>query len=222
MSGRISGLGMGGGAVGYVNPDMPPEVVRALAERGLNPDGSRMMATADRLQGLNDRISTDWAAMGFEPSAPPQAAPMPDIFVGANSPLAETGPDPFGAATRDRLAAHTAQTDADYEARMAVADAILNSAPPSFGDAGRGRPVTPYAQAESDPGFSKVASAVAAAPKPPIPKARPAPTTYAVKAGDNPTKIAKALGISLKQLEAKNPGILKRAKRLQIGSTVKV
>lgn len=221
MAGRISGLGMGGGAVGYVNPDMPPEVVRALAERGLNPDGSRI-ATADRLQSLNDQISTDWAAMGFTPSPMPQAAPEPDIFVGANSPLAETGPDPFGAATREKLAGMGGQIDADMARTNALADAIMNadtSAPVSFGDAGRGRPVTPFAAVEDK---AKPAAAVAAAPKPPIPKARPAPTTYTVKAGDNPTKIAKALGISLKQLEAKNPGILKRAKRLQIGSTVKV
>lgn len=44
--------------------------------------------------------------------------------------------------------------------------------------------------------------------------------SYKIQAGDNPSKIAKNLGITLKDLEAKNPGILKRAKRLKIGGTI--
>ena len=45
--------------------------------------------------------------------------------------------------------------------------------------------------------------------------------SYKIQPGDNPTKIAQKLGLkSVKDLEAKNPGILKRAKRLKIGGTI--
>lgn len=45
--------------------------------------------------------------------------------------------------------------------------------------------------------------------------------SYKIQPGDNPTKIAQKLGLkSVKELEAKNPGILKRAKRLKIGGTI--
>lgn len=143
MAGRISGLNWNGG--GYVNPDMPPEVAQALAERGFNPDGTRM-PTRDRLAGINDRISADWQQMGFNPPAPPQLPPPleENIFIGANSPVADTGPDPFGQQTRGRLAAQSAGIDADMARTNALADAIMNadtSSPPppaAFNDAGRG------------------------------------------------------------------------------------
>jgi hypothetical protein len=44
--------------------------------------------------------------------------------------------------------------------------------------------------------------------------------SYKIKPGDNPTEIANALGLTLDQLEDRNPGILKRAKRLKIGDTI--
>ena len=44
--------------------------------------------------------------------------------------------------------------------------------------------------------------------------------SYKIKSGDNPTNIANALGLTLDQLEDRNPGILKRAKRLKIGDTI--
>jgi hypothetical protein len=44
--------------------------------------------------------------------------------------------------------------------------------------------------------------------------------SYKIQAGDNPSKIANSLGMTLDQLEKKNPGILKRAKRLKIGGTI--
>lgn len=44
--------------------------------------------------------------------------------------------------------------------------------------------------------------------------------SYKIQPGDNPSKIAKNLGMSLQDLEQKNPGILKRAKRLKIGGTI--
>jgi hypothetical protein len=218
MSGKISGLGWNTG--GYVNPDMPDAVVKALAERGLNPDGSRM-ATRDRLQGIDDRISADWRDMGF---MPPQTMADPraqyvgnntDMFVGANSPLAETGPDPFGQDTRAGLAAQGAEIDADMARTNALVDAILNApaAPPQARNAPSGMGYTP--------GLPKAQPAAAMAPVP-KPKARPKPETYTIKAGDNPTTIAKAFGMSLKELEAKNPGILRKARRLKVGATVKV
>jgi hypothetical protein len=44
--------------------------------------------------------------------------------------------------------------------------------------------------------------------------------TLKVRPGHNPTKIAQELGMTLDQLEKKNPGILKRARRLKPGETV--
>jgi hypothetical protein len=216
MTGRISGLGWTAG--GYMNPDMPPEVARALAERGFAPDGTRL-PTPVRLKGINDRISADWQQMGFNPPAPPQSPPSPEenIFEGANSPFADTGPDPFGQETRQGLEAMTAGIDADMGRTNALVDAILNAetAPPSFGDAGRGRPVTPFEAVEAP-------EAPAAAVAPPKPRMKPPATEYTIQAGDNPTTIAKRHGLTLKELEARNPGILKKARRLKIGAKVNV
>lgn len=75
--------------------------------------------------------------------------------------------------------------------------------------------MTPFAAVEAP-------EAPAAAVAPPKPRARPRPETYTIKAGDNPTTIARAFGMSLKELEAKNPGIIKKARRLKVGSTIKV
>lgn len=44
--------------------------------------------------------------------------------------------------------------------------------------------------------------------------------SYKVQSGDNPSKIAKNLGMSLQDLEKKNPGIIKRARKLKIGGTI--
>jgi hypothetical protein len=85
---------------------------------------------------------------------------------------------------------------------------------PSFADQSS-KTVNPYVAPKRE---EKPAAAMA----PPKPKARPRPEAYTIKAGDNPTTIARAFGMSLKELEAKNPGILKRAKRLKIGTQVKV
>lgn len=195
--GKISGMSWQSG--GYVNPSIPPEVAQALAERGFNPDGSRM-ATADRLKGINDRISQDWAAMGFNPP-PPEQDPNPRA--------------------RMRVEQFTRGVDADYEARMAVADAILAGRPetarqrpaPGGGTTVAARPEMPAT------GFP---AARAQPSKAPIPKARPRAESYTIRKGDSPEKIARMHGMSLKELEAKNPGILKRARRLKIGSKVRV
>jgi hypothetical protein len=45
---------------------------------------------------------------------------------------------------------------------------------------------------------------------------------YKIQDKDNPTKIAKKLGISLDDLEKKNPGLIKRAKRLKIGDSLNI
>lgn len=64
-----------------------------------------MSDTKKRLDALNSRISADWDKMGFAPkqALPKQKVADPrakyvgnnrDIFRGANSPLASTGPEP--------------------------------------------------------------------------------------------------------------------------------
>lgn len=76
----------------------------------------------------------------------------------------------------------------------------------------------------SDPRASLPIGALPAAPAPviPIPRARPAPTSYTIQKGDNPSRIAESLGLTLEQLEAKNPGLMKRARRLQIGEKLEI
>jgi hypothetical protein len=44
--------------------------------------------------------------------------------------------------------------------------------------------------------------------------------SYEIKSGDNPTKIAKSLGTTPDDLEKKNPGFLKRARRLKPGEKI--
>lgn len=217
MAGRISGLNWNAG--GYMNPDMSPEVMQLLAERGFNPDGTRR-----KLDAINDRITSDWQAMGFEPSAPPEPsapAPEPDIFAGANSPFADPAympPEPqFGAITRARLAEQKQGIDEDYDQTNALVDALLNGEQQAPA-AAMAQPRNPI----SGMAFNPALPEQPAAPKPPIPRARPAPTSYTIRKGDNPTTIAKRYGLSLAELEAKNPGILKKARRLKVGSTLKV
>ncbi|HLO79205.1 MAG TPA: LysM domain-containing protein [Magnetospirillum sp.] len=218
MGRSISGIIWGSG---YANPDMPPEVVRALAERGYAPDGSRL-PTQSRLDAINATISDDWQRMGF---SAPQAVADPraqyagnntDLFQGANSPFADPGYMPasepaFGADTRAALDAHNQQIDADTARVNALADAILNAEPRQPRNTG-GMSYTPDLPEEQQP----------AAVAPPKPRLRPQPTEYVVKQGDNPTTIAKALGVSLRDLERKNPGLLKKARRLRIGARIKV
>lgn len=214
----------------YQNPDMPPEVAKLLAERGFNPDGSRMeglgaafdgLSTQQRLDALNQRISADWQQMGFDPSMPPQDMADPraqyvgnntDIFLGANSPMANTGPDLFGQETRQKLATLNQRIDADMAAMDAPAPVNTSVDTPR-------NPIGGMSYTPALPPPPPAAPPVADVPKP---KPRPRPTTYVVRAGDNPTTIARKLGMSLKELEAKNPGLLKKARRLKIGSSLKV
>jgi hypothetical protein len=219
MAGRnISGIQWNGG--GYMNPDISPEVAAELARRGFNPDGTRM-PTQSRLDGINDRISQDWQGMGF---MPPQTMADPraqyvgnntDIFVGANSPMANTGQDPFGAETRQKVAGIKQDIDADMGKQNALIDkqnALIEAlmapeAPPAAFNDQSSKPANPYREPAS-------------AMTPPKPRMRPKPEAYTIQKGDNPSTIAKAFGMTLKELEAKNPGILKKAKRLKIGATV--
>jgi LysM repeat protein len=46
--------------------------------------------------------------------------------------------------------------------------------------------------------------------------------SYKIQDNDNPTRIAKKLGMSLAELEKKNPGLLKRAKKLKIGGSLNI
>lgn len=209
---------------GFMNPDMPPAVIKALAERGYAPDGARLpaptigaafdgMTTQQRLAALNDRISQDWQGMGF---MPPQTMADPraqyvgnntDIFVGANSQMANTGPDPFGQETRQKLAALNQRIDGDM---MRLAEAPLEA------------PAMP--QRSPVGGMSYTPPLPAPPPPPPVPKPtpRPRPGSYVIKQGDNPTTIARRFGLTLSELEAKNPGILKRARKLRPGQAVNI
>jgi hypothetical protein len=214
--------GLLGNGSSYMNPDIPPEVVKLLAEMGYAPDGTKLeqgglgsafdgLSTQQRLDGLNSRISADWQQMGFNPPPPPQSPEMEEnIFIGANSPMADTGPDPFGQETRARLDGINRRIDADMAAMEAPPEAPRNPV--------GGMSYTP-ALPPPPPVAPPAPPPVADVPKP---KPRPKPTTYVVRAGDNPTKIARKLGLTLRQLEELNPGILKNARRLKIGSSLKV
>ena len=126
-------------------------------------------------------------------------------------------PDPyFGLDTAMKLAKGRREIDAGYDRTNALVDALLNPAEEEA-SAVADTPRRPISGMAFTPGLPKQPEA----PKPPIPRPRPAPTAYTVKAGDNPTTIARALGISLAELERKNPGILKKARRLKVGSEVK-
>jgi len=212
----------------YQNPHMPPAVIKALAKAGFAPDGSRLpeptiggafkgLSTQERLAVLNDRISQDWQGMGFMPLqavADPRAGYVganKDIFQGANSEFASTMPDPFGQATRAKLDAINRRIDGDM---MRVAEPPLPA--PQEGPA--------VAQAGPMGGMSYTPPLPAPMPAPPVPRPtpRPRPSSYVIKAGDNPTKIARMFGMTLADLEAKNPGILKRARRLRPGQSVNI
>jgi hypothetical protein len=218
--GKISGVSWQQG--GYTNPDIPDSVIRALAEKGLNPDGSRM-STRQRLDGIDARISEDWQAMGFRPGqsvADPRAQYVgsnTDIATGANSPMAYTGPEPgFGAETRQRLDRLGQGIDSDIARQDALVKALL--APPEA----RQSPAAPGATMVAARPEMAATGFPAATARPPKPTPRPRPETYTVKAGDTPSEIARAMGLSLRELERKNPGIIKRARRLKVGSKVRV
>jgi hypothetical protein len=209
---------------GYINPNMPPAVIKALAEAGFAPDGTRLpeptigsafdgLSTQDRLAALDDRISQDWQGMGFDPPEPPAPEPPPEenIFIGANSGFADTGPDPFGAETRQKLDAINRRIDGDMM-RMAEPPLPVPQQAPAMPQRG---PIG---------GMSYTPPLPAPMPRPPVPKPtpRPQPSSYTIKAGDNPTKIARMFGMTLGELEKKNPGILKNARRLKPGAAVKI
>ena len=212
----------------YVNPNMSPAVIKALADAGFAPDGSKLpppmigsafdgMSTQDRLNGINDRITQDWQRMGFNPPAPPAAEPPPEenIFEGANSPFADTGPDPFGQETRQKLDGLNSQIDSGFD--RVNSDMRALEAPPAPEPS-----QTP--QGGLLGGMSYTTPLPAPMPAPPVPKPtpRPRPSSYTVKAGDNPTTIARRFGMTLKELEAKNPGILKKARRMRVGGVVNI
>jgi hypothetical protein len=209
---------------GYINPNMPPAVIKALAEAGFAPDGTRLpeptigsafdgLSTQNRLAALDDRISQDWQGMGFDPPEPPAPEPPPEenIFIGANSGFADTGPDPFGAETRQSVDAINRRIDGDMM-RMAEPPLPAPQQAPAMPQRG---PIG---------GMSYTPPLPAPMPRPPVPKPtpRPQPSSYTIKAGDNPTKIARMFGMTLGELEKKNPGILKNARRLKPGAAVKI
>ena len=218
---------------GYINPNMPPAVIKALAEAGFAPDGTRLpeptigsafdgLSTQDRLAALDDRISQDWQGMGFDPPEPPAPEPPPEenIFIGANSGFADTGPEEFGQETRRKLAEINQRIDGDMM-RMGTPAQFPRDYPRNS------REITEApAMPQRGPigGMSYTPPLPAPMPRPPVPKPtpRPQPSSYTIKAGDNPTKIARMFGMTLGELEKKNPGILKNARRLKPGAAVKI
>lgn len=289
-----------------------------------------------KMQAFEDSITDGWRRMGFMPFqqvADPRAQYVGsnrNIFIGANSPLADTGEEPFGAETRRKLDAGQREIDAGYDRTMALVDALLAGGQeparnralemaqdrprpleattlpatpekaaggPSAWPDGVPKPVPrplvpgnidlntrPRVQNEdgsvstvrsmsygtdggrevliptvADEGrimgdeeamaywgkkgkhlgvFSSPASADDYAQHlhdsqarmleepglgtvPPKPKLRPA-KTYTVRKGDTLSAIAQRNGMTLSELKRKNPGIMKRARRLRIGSEVNV
>lgn len=258
MAGRISGLGTAGV---YMNPDMPASVVRALAARGLMPDGSPMAGVGTQFNRMLNPIRSalgveqaqlppgvdpvdygallsgyDSAMEGFggadparqgtgefdQPSGKMQDRVPQEVPPPAEEPLPELAPAPdpyFGLDTAIRTANKNRAIEDDVARQLALAEALLNPEPASAV-----APVKPQGPRGPISGMSFTPGLPAPMPedKPPIPRPRPAPTTYTIKAGDNPTTIAKALGITLADLERKNPGILKKARRLKVGSKVSI
>lgn len=189
-------------------------------------------ATRARLAKLNAQIDGNFQRMGMLPAtrvADPRVgylANNTDIALGANSPLAFVPPAPPSPA-QQRMAAFKNSLNADMMRVQNQAESIIN--PPS-------RPApAPVAVAPAEPAPLRMGladnprlqfpiGALPAAPAPviPIPRAKPAPTSYTVQKGDNPSKIAKSLGLTLQQLEERNPGLIKRARSLQIGEKLEV
>jgi nucleoid-associated protein YgaU len=115
---------------------------------------------------------------------------------------------PFGTETAMKLMFHERALDAAFNQQPAPQPEPFSSAiAPSIPDAGVRRTTNPY-----EPPPQTI----------PIPKARPRPTEYTVKKGDNPWKIARNLGLTVDELERLNPGITRNAKRLKIGITLKL
>lgn len=168
---------------------------------GADPYRQRTAEPQDPSAKMQDRVPQEMPAPAEEP--PPEAAQAPDPY--------------FGLDTAMKLANGRREIDAGYDRTMALVDALLNPAEETA-SAVEDAPRRPISGMSYTPSLPKQPEA----PAIPIPRARPAPTSYTVKQGDNPTTIARALGISLAELEARNPGILKKARRLKVGSTLKV
>lgn len=178
-----------------------------------------MSDTKKRLDALNSRISEDWKASGFQPKRT-LTPPKKDVpATGTQKRLNDLN---------SRISDDWRKMDFEPKKPTPAAPrrteprlppkAVPNPRPrveaPRVEAPKRGTSLAEqYSQGyRSPPGQPK-----AAVPKP---KARPRQATYTIKSGDNPTKIASALGLTLKELEARNPGILKKARRLKIGATI--
>jgi hypothetical protein len=265
MANSLLGNVHAGGAA-YMNPSIPPEVVKLLAEMGYAPDGTPLadmgagIGTAFNrvMNPIRDAVGVRQAElpegvepvdysgigkafdgfmagfggadpyrkgitrpgepqpMGKDQSRVPETIPRPDMAppmqesMGLQRQMSgDMPPQPgFGDATRMRQMMLNRQIDAD----MAAMDAPPPQMPVEA-------PKNPVGGMSYTPALPPPPPATATVPKP---KPRPRPETYVVRAGDNPTKIARKLGLSLAELEAMNPGILENSRRLKIGSSLKV
>lgn len=246
---------------GYVNPAMSPAVVRALAEAGYAPDGSRLSDMVDGIgTAFNRVLNPIRRAVGAEEGElPPGVEPMDygGLLGGYDAAMAAMG----GADPARRNRALPAETMPMKDQSRVMPSRGAEDMPPApvqsmalhrqlSGDI----PPAPYnymdeakirmdqwrrenfpPEAVTDApaherqfpsgigmAFNPVLPEPMASPAIPRPTARPRPASYVIKAGDNPSKIARMFGMSLSELEAKNPGILKRARKLRPGVTVKI
>lgn len=266
--GRIGGLNW---QPGYMNDQMDPATVRALAEQGFLPDGSRAVG---RLNGVLNPIrralgvqtgampegmgEVDYGALlqgfdgamagfgGADPSRtgrpmPPQPTKDQSRVPPARGQLDVAPPRPGSMALQRQMsgdvppparadytdnAMRLMQQNRDVQAKVAAHEALVQAllngnarrAPEKLADGPRDDraptlPATPKKAAGEPPRREQKAS-------PPIPRARP--TSYTVKKGDTLAAIAKKHGMTVRQLERRNPGITKRARRLRIGSEIKI
>lgn len=132
--------------------------------------------------------------MSFTPGLP---GPM-NIFEGANSPWALT--DPMDSYVSPPIPERPVE-------------------PPGGPSEAQGQsPLPPMPRYPESPlgGFPEAPRAI------PTPTPRPAQSVYTLKKGDNPTKVAKMFGMTVKELAAKNPGLLKKSRRLKVGMKLNV
>lgn len=175
---------------------------------GADPAGKRMPIAApkkDQSRLVPQRGSLDQAPsrLGSRRLERQQAGDMPPE------------PRPFGTDTAMKLMQHRRGTEEAMAAQDALVEALLNGDPMPFSMAAFESQRAPV---DSGDDAEQEAAAVEAVPRP---RLRPS-TEYVVRDGDNPTTIARKLGRSLAELNALNPGLVKNARRLRVGTRIKL
>lgn len=207
-------------------PQESAALARALS--GDMPEQRPDRTTAMKQMFLDQSVKEGMRALGIEPTPFPTAEAAPPSRPAASAPERVYPPanqrdmperPQFGQDTAMRQMFLNRRIDDDIR-RM---EAEVNPRNPSGGMSYAPGIPGPMPRGLSDAGVRKPVSAYEAPRQAiPIPRARPMPTAHTVSEGDNPTKIAKRYGLTLAELEAKNPGILKKARRMKIGSKVNI